>query len=134
MDTSTSVPVELLSDVPWSFSGQPHSSCEAFSVAIGEYLSRIGQSGVWNPDALVLAQPKVLVTYSCWRGDEEFDPVVELTSEGVAGFTASELLFKLHNAVLGDMAETDHHFFEGLRLNSKPVGEVPPLYIVQQGS
>jgi len=70
----------------------------------------------------------------CWQGDEQIEPVVEFSSDDGKAFTAGELLFKIHNAVVDQLREINHHFFEGLGLHSHQTAGKPPLYVLNQGS
>ena len=62
------------------------------------------------------------------------EPVVTLTADDGASFTAGELLFKLHNAVVEHLRENDHHFFEGLTLTGWDQDGKVPVYQLGQGS
>ena len=70
----------------------------------------------------------------CWNHEEEIQPVVTLTAENEAAFSIGDILFQLHNAVVEQLENIDHHFFEGLVLIAPNSGEQPPLYRLRQGS
>jgi hypothetical protein len=76
----------------------------------------------------------VRVNYLCWRGEEQVEPVVELSASNGVFFCAGELLFKLHQGVVADLQHTDHTFLEGLKMYSLPPPGQPPLYYLQLGS
>jgi hypothetical protein len=124
------LPETLLPDLAWSFTGARMADPQAFSEEVRQYQIDIVGEDAWNPDEVVLAFAHVLVGYE-W---EEVPLTIELASANGEHFTALDLLFKLHNAVVEDLRGIDHHFFEGLALNSLPVAGMPPLYLLRQGS
>jgi hypothetical protein len=96
------------------------------------------KSGGWIPDETVLAFPRLTVQYF-YRDDEENDEIEEdfdLTADNNTGFTAGELLFKIHNQVIENLESEDHHFFEGLTLWEEETGDDTgaPRYLLNQGS
>jgi hypothetical protein len=93
-----------------------------------------GSSGTFLPGELAILSPVVRVQYMCWEGDRQIEPVVTLTAENGAAFSVGDLLFQLHNAVVAQLKNLDHHFFEGLTLVVQQSGEQPPLYRLWQGS
>jgi hypothetical protein len=56
-----------------------------------------------------------------------------LTADGPEGFTAGELLFKIHNMYTAALGEGDHIYFEGLTLAEDP-GDGWPVYDLDTGS
>jgi hypothetical protein len=129
-----SLPATLLPDLAWSFTGTRFADVQAFSEEVRQYQIDIIGEDSWNPGQVVLPLARVLVAYECWKGDEQATLTVELASVGGQHFTALGLMFQLHNAVVEDLRDIDHHFFEGLGLNSLPVAGLPPLYLLHQGS
>jgi hypothetical protein len=131
---SPSYPRELLGDVPWSFTDPPFPSREAFVQAVADYYRELEWESEWRPDEVVLRSPRVRVIVEYWDDPGELE--AELTADGEKGFTAGELLFKIHNAFAPQLSEGDHHFFEGLELvethNANP--NEPPVYEVMTGS
>ncbi len=79
----------------------------------------------WNADELVLPAPRIRV-----RVPDEVP--VELASDAPHGFTAAELLFKVHHAAAPLVRDTDHRYFEGL-VPAPDSGGVP-LYDIRLGS
>ena len=75
----------------------------------------------WNPTELVLPNIKTITLW--YEGlDEEAEALdeksIELKTENPVGFSALDLLYTIHNAVVTEMNEIDHHFFEGITLKS----------------
>ena len=144
---SPSYPRELLDDVAWSFTDPPFASREAFVQAVAGYYTDLEWEFEWRPDEVVLRSPRVQVRVEYWDDPEELLPgvtfdedtgdlVADLTAAGEEGFTAGELLFKIHNAFAPQLSEGDHHFFEGLELvkNRDANPNEPPVYEVMTGS
>lgn len=129
-----SYPRELLDDVAWSFTGPPLASREAFVQAVADYYKELEWEPEWRPDEVVLQAPRVRVTVEYWDDPGELE--ADLTADGEEGFTAGELLFKIHNAFAAQLSQGDHHFFEGLALvkarGANP--NEPPVYEVMTGS
>lgn len=128
------LPLRAMGDVCWSFIGSPVATREEFDGRVRQYQIRIRKKDSWRPDAVVIPAPRVAVRYMCWQGDEQIEPVVRLAADDGAGFPAGELLFKLHNAVVEQLREIDHHFFEGLTLAGWVEDGKLPLYQLRQGS
>ncbi len=126
-------------DVYWSFIGPAFRSRARFDEAVRRYHRRLECEENWRPEALILPCPRVRVRPDFW---DDLDPeeanglVVELSADSPSGFTASELLFKVHNAFLRHFAEFagDYTFFEGFHLAKAPAGDEPPLYDICLGS
>jgi hypothetical protein len=128
------LPLRALGDVCWSFTGSPFATREEFDARVRQYQIRIRKRDSWWPDEVVFPTPQVAVRYQCWRGDKQIEPVVSLVADDSGSFTAGELLFKLHNAVVEQLREIDHHFFEGLSLAGRTEDGKVPLYDLLQGS
>jgi hypothetical protein len=129
-DPNQLYPRELLGEVVWSFVGEPFASRAAFVEAVREYQLEILQQDTWRPDAVVLRCPRVRVQHE--YGDEPDYERAELTADDGVAFTAGELLFKIHNAFVGQLG--DHHFFEGLSLSEETGAARVPVYDVDLGS
>lgn len=102
----------------------------------------------WRHDEVVLRCPRVHIL--CEYDYEPEDLIEGVTcdldagnlettltaDDGGEGFTAGELLFKIHNAFSLYLREGDHNFFEGLarvqRRKADP--NAPPVYEVMTGS
>jgi hypothetical protein len=89
----------------------------------------------WDPQELVLKSPRVKIRHERWDDDEngEAETVIELSTRNPTGFTASELVFKMHNAVVEYLRDMDHKFYERLVLDEDASGDVP-LYEIMLGS
>jgi hypothetical protein len=128
------LPHNIMRDVLWSLTGDTFDSSEAFSEAVRQYHIDITNKDTWNPDVVALPAPKVFVSYTYW-GDDQEETTLELTSVNGRDFAALDLLFKIHNAVVDQLSGNDHHFFEGLSLNSVPPTALGlPLYTLNLGS
>ena len=127
------LPLRAMRDVCWSFIGSPFAPRDEFDARVRQYQIQIRDQDSWRPDEIVIPTPRVAVRYRYWEGDEQVEPVITLEADDRRSFTAGELLFKLHNAVVEQLRDTDHHFLEGLALAGWVEGQVP-LYQLRQGS
>jgi len=109
-------PHSLLTGVYWAFSGHPYPSEDAFSQAVHAYNHKFSSQPRWYPEQHILPTPSVAVRYHCWRQEREVEPWIQLDSANEHFFSAANLLFLLHNAVVEDLRNMDHQFFEGLGL------------------
>ena len=100
--------------------------------AVQEYHEELDADG-WQPEEVVLACKEVTVQYAYWEEEDETEEDFRLTADG-DGFTAGELLFKIHNRVVGHLENEDHHFFEGLSLYKDAAPENRPFYFLGLGS
>jgi len=137
-EDSAALPPRLMDWVFWCISGERYTDRSAFEDAVTAYnAERDGTA--WHPTEVVLRVPQVFVTADVhWhfflRGHSTLEPpMVELIADDGREFTAGELLFKIHNALLEEVHEMDHKFFEGLNLVDQVQG-VPPVYEVVLGS
>jgi hypothetical protein len=128
------LPERVLYGVYWSFRGGHFADLATFNEQVRQYQVDIGGEDTWSPDEIVIPCPRIRVAYVCWRGEEQLGPVVQLTSDDGEAFSAGELLFKVHNAVVGPLEGDNHCFFEGLTLHSPPSRGKPPVYVLMQGS
>lgn len=129
-------PEELMSKILWGFYGGKYESREKFIQAVTDYNKKFGKE--WTPNETTLTYTNVTIQYSYWDEDEE-DEVEEdfnLVADDKSGFTAGELLYKIHNQVVEKLEDDDHHFFEGLTLWDGENYSNPnaPLYFLNQGS
>lgn len=123
----------ILADVYWAFRGDAYESLDEFANAVAAYHDELNLQVEWPPAGTVVEAPGIRVSYMHWQGDDQVDAVVELAADNGESFGASELLFKLHNAVVNDLRDDDHQFFEGLHLVPAEEG-VLPTYALQLGS
>jgi hypothetical protein len=132
-------PRELLGGVAWSFTAPSFRSRARFEQAVRGYYRRIGLEFDWDHDEVVLRCPRVRVRPVFW---DDYDPgqeerfTAELAADIPSGFTAGELLFKVHNAFVRLWQEDagDHVFFEGFHLVKGATGDTAPLYDIGVGS
>lgn len=133
MPRSKALPEYLFPDLLWTYHAQSrYDDAGAFDEAVREYNAEF--DGEWKPAARDLPVRAVRVSYEGVSSPDapEYEPLsVTLTADDAAGFTNLELFLKLHNAVVGHLADVDHCFFEGLSLVDG--GEVPH-YELMQGS
>lgn len=127
-------PKEIMKDVRWAFYGGQYNTVEEFMKAVQEYHEELDTNG-WQPDKVVLECKVVTIQYAYWDEEEEDETEEDfkLTADG-NGFSAGELLFKIHNRVVGHLEEEDRHFFEGLSLHKDAAPEDSPLYFLELGS
>ena len=127
-------PKERMQEILWSFSGGQYVFREDFIREVTKYNA---ESGGWIPDEMVLASLRLTVQYFYWddEEDDEIEEDFDLTADNDAGFTARELLFKIHNQVIENLGNEDHHFFEGLTLWEETRDDTDaPRYLLNQGS
>src|SRR3954452_456966 len=103
-DRSFSYPATLLQDVWWTFRGSTFADQTAFAAAVQqaqdpEYVD------VWRPGEVVLHAPRVRVSPDIHWYLSDVEPVAELTADNGESFTASELLYKIHNSFVGDLRQ-----------------------------
>jgi hypothetical protein len=136
------LPNYVLCDTLWDFLDQDvYSSRALFEEAVRQYHLQIQKHApdihpeeCWQPNAVVLRSPRVLIRYLSDSGiDEELWHEVELLSDNDKWFTAGELLFKLHNAAIAILRHNAHRWFEGLEL-SAITKEGVPRYSLRLGS
>ena len=110
-------PKELMTGVYWRFWGGKYNSQEEFVQNVTNYNQDLGKKR-WNSDKTILSSPKVSILYSYWDFDieEEIEEVFELEANNETGFTAGELLYKVHNQVVDKLETELHQSFEGFLL------------------
>jgi hypothetical protein len=133
-------PKEIMPDVIWVFDGKPFATESDCTAAVTGYhediYKRMNKRGVaWDPQKLVLKSTRVKIRHERWDDDEEGEgeSVIELSTRNSTGFTAGELMFKMHNAVVEYLRDMDHKFYEGLELDEDASGDIP-LYEIMLGS
>lgn len=125
------IPETLFDDLSWGFYGSIETSFDEFCKEVLEYQREVAENDSWDPTEIVLSVKEVKIVYTPHFLED--DRVVDLTSESDAGFSAGELLYKLHIAVVEELEDRDHHFLEGLTLNSLPVAHAPAVFILRLG-
>lgn len=132
-------PRRLLDDVEWCLCRPGFRSRRRFEAEFQRRYRHMGWEFAWCPDEVVLPCARVRVRPVFW---DDYDPaeesrfIAELAADNPSGFTAAELLFKVHNLFLRRWEEDagDYIYFEGLSLVRKPLGSSPPLYDIDVGS
>ena len=56
----------------------------------------------------------VIILCAYEDGEEDKCDELHLTADSSEGFTAGELLYKIHNQTVAYLEKLDYHFFEGL--------------------
>lgn len=129
-------PTEIMNDVVWSFIGGKYETLENFIKAVNAYHVRLNVKQ-WNPYETAINDKQIGIQFSYWNEeeDDEIEEYFGLTSDTIV-FSNAELLFKIHNTVVGKLKNEDNHFFEGLILweGENPSQPNVPLYFVSQGS
>jgi hypothetical protein len=128
------LPPWVLRDVRWRFGTPPIPDPTEFSEQVRRYQIESTGNDTWRPAACVIPHPRVRVGYMAPEGGERVDRSVDLECDNGRWFTASELLFKLHNAITESLRGADHCFFEGLGLHEPTRGLEVPVYGLWQGS
>jgi len=123
-----------LGDVAWCFVGGVFSDLDSFESSLRQYQERFGEASGFEPGELAILASAIRVQYMCWDGEEQNHPIVTLAAKNGVAFSVGDLLFQLHNAVVENLENIDHHFFEGIVLVSSGRGNQPPLYTLCQGS
>jgi hypothetical protein len=121
----------LMNDVLWSFVGKKYETLEKFTEALEEYNKEIKNQCDINEIALELKE--ITIRYFYYEDDDNVEQDFSVSTENEAGFSVSELLYKIHNQVVDRLKDDDHHFFEGLVLvEDAETGKT--IYLLQQGS
>ena len=128
-------PCEILNETLWSFVDGPFEDQSAFSEEVRQYQIDITGEDEWKPELIVIPVPRIQIAYEYWNEDGgQIEDVFELDSQNGNAFTALDLLFQLHNAVVEKVCDDDHHFFEGLTLDAEArTGDIP-RYLLNLGS
>lgn len=135
-------PEILFKDIYWTFWEPVFQDKDAFQEAFKNYHKSIGYKGKFPPikwNEVCITAPKVILQYVIFPktdNDEIDEPQVELFADNGKSFTPKELLFKMHNVICGELANEDHHFFEGLTYSTDqdPNYKGFPVYFVDLGS
>lgn len=127
-------PNKIMHDVYWSFFGEKYQSRSEFDAEVRQYQIEISGIDNWQPDEVVLQFPRIRIEYFRDEGGFEYEDFIEIESDNGEFFTAGELLFKVHNAVVEQLREINHHFFEGFALESIRSRDNLPVYHLCQGS
>ena len=120
----------------WSFSGSKYNDIKSFISEFIEYQSEVCGEDLTQEvlDELVILEPIIRVKYWCYNGDQRIEPIITLKAQNELAFTAIDLMFQLHNSIVDQLEDIDHHFFEGVRLSHNQDVTQPTLYQLCQGS
>lgn len=136
-------PKELFRNVYWTFLEPTFPDPNSFRDRLKEYHKGIGYKGKLPPikwEEVCIESKEVVVQYAIFpetENDEIKEPQIKLTADNGRNFKAKELLFKMHNAICGEVANQDHHFFEGLTFATDQdldYEKGTPVYFVDLGS
>ena len=118
-------PKELMAGVYWRFLGGKYESQTEFVRNVTEFNKEF-RKNKWNSNETVLKSSKVSILYSYWDYDidEEIEEVFELEANNKTGFTAGELLYKVHNQVIDKLENEVHQSFEGFLLGENESHQV----------
>lgn len=134
-DLSVVLPQIALGEVCWKLTGGRFTDQDQFNASVVQYHRRLDRSSAWQPESIALPCPHFALQYACYNdNDEEEDRVVILVSDNGVSFSTGELLFKIHQAIVNDLADADRTFFEGLVLDSTTTRKNVPHYVLRQGS
>ncbi len=143
MNDSHEWPNRLLQQAAWDFTNHGlFSSQSDFENAVAAYLKETAEDEppdltpeeTWNAAAIAFAGTTIRLSYYSDPEDEDagFHSVL-LYADTAKGFTAGELLFKIHNATIERLSTSGHCWFEGLEF-SRVSDDGVPEYILIPGS
>ncbi len=132
-------PQELLRDIYWSFANGTFSSQKKFLKELKKYYKEIAGNEIpLDLDKVIYPYPKMVIQYMKYNyADEDWDePQVLLRSEEEKGFTAGELLYKIHNTIGKHLATEDNCYFEGLTFGTDQDPDYPDtaVYFLDTGT
>lgn len=130
---------KILPRLAWSFSEPIPPSAEAFVVAAVVYAQEIDSDLDRNELLQVFPGTCLDIEYAFWIRSTESGPwtevrkVVRIKADDQP-LTYAAIVLRLHQAAYADLAEQDHHYFEGLYLLSHTFDPGVPAYEVYLGS
>ena len=133
-------PTPILVNLPWGFYGEKYQNRKSMDAAVRAYLEDLDSNFHWNPSEIVYPFRQIAILHEYWvfgedgEAEEEKEEILVLESEALEGFTALDLLWQTHNAVVVHLNSVDHHFFEGFHLLEGEEHEDMPLYYISLGS
>jgi len=138
-------PKQMLKDVYWCFY-QTFATQGEFTKALRKYHKDILQKTPKLTD-IVFGEQKIIIQFLLNPSEAQEntnyqeDRQIEITTENPLGFTTSNLLYKINNAVIENeegynLSEEDMHFFEGLQYLTDDDPEYPQtkVYFMILGS
>mmetsp|Transcript_12486 Transcript_12486/g.29781 ORF Transcript_12486/g.29781 Transcript_12486/m.29781 type:complete len:142 (+) Transcript_12486:129-554(+) len=137
--TTETPPKNLLGKLCWSFAVRSdYATPEDFGAAVLQYqMDIVKNSNGWEPDGIILPFCRVGIH---WEGlDREQTDMIDkydiVESSSSKGFTALDLLYKVHQIMVEDCRRMDHCFFEGFDYVKGPDTNTGVVeYSVSQGS
>ncbi len=122
----------IMGKVYWSLGTKKYEQISDFIQEVTDYNEDISPGdNEWEPDKVVINQPKIIVGYHALWKDE--DDILEITIEAKnkSNITMGELLFSIHNESAVFFSESSF-FFEGITKMKKdsPI----PLYLLWVGT
>lgn len=123
-------------DVNWAFRGEAFSDRHEFSQKVLEWQGP-ESSHKWLPREVALESARVRIEYFGVidpTEDEYAELSVDLEADNKEYFTNEEVLFKLHNAIVAQLRDADHQYFQGLEPKAHSAADGTPIYIMSQGS
>lgn len=124
------IPPSLLDDIRWSFQGFQYSSRAEFDKDLHQSRLKFGIRGFYDPWLIALHSPSIRIEISDWMNEDDCNHTIEFSSDNGLWFTEGELLFKIHNALVEQCNESEHHYFEGLDLHDIQEQGKSPLYSI----
>lgn len=128
--SSKELPERLLTDLSWSLSKQRYDGAAELVTAVRAYHDELGRECSWEPDEIVLPVPSLDLEFVALENDKLGDAAARVNTANPRGFTAAELLWRIHET-LASYELSDKKFFEGLTRNG---GDERPTYRLHQGS
>lgn len=115
-------PKFLFKDIYWTFSFQRFNSIDKFIDELRSYHTEISTEKLsMDFDETVLEYKTIVIQYLSYQDDDEpIESQIEIIADNASGFTAKELLFKIHQSVNDPqktkylVKEQDNRYFEGL--------------------
>jgi len=121
----------VMFDIHWSFFNETMHSRSHFDDEVFRSHLTAHNAGSWDPERVAILGQKIRIEDpSCSR---QFQSCVQLSADNGAWFSHGELLFKLHNLMVGICPKLgDRTYFDGLALVEQD-GISPPMYRVNLG-
>lgn len=102
----------VLENICWSFIGATYTSSDEFRVELLKYQLEGFEEDLL--DEICILERMIEIEYWTYEKDNQVDRKVIIEADNGISLSVVELLYKLHNLVVEDMEEIDHHFFQGL--------------------
>ncbi len=116
----------------WSFIGDTYSSIDEFKNELVDYQKDGFDNGIL--DEICVLAPAITVEYWCYEGERQVTRSVQVNADNGTALITIETMFKIHNLVVEDLEDIDHHFFQGLVHRGDCSHTGLPRYEIWQGS